>query len=48
MKKEEESWEVPVNSMENGLLAIEVGLVFNFTVVFSSTYFLFRQTQKNH
>jgi hypothetical protein len=30
-----------VASIEYGTLAIEVGLVFNFAVVFSSTYFLF-------
>jgi hypothetical protein len=32
-----------VVTIEDGTLAIEVGLVFNISVVFLSTYFLFRQ-----
>jgi hypothetical protein len=32
-----------VVSIEYGTLAIEVDLVFNFFVVFLSTYFFFRQ-----
>ncbi len=34
--------------MAVGTLAIEVGLVFNLTVVFSSKYFLFRLEQTNY
>jgi hypothetical protein len=37
-----------VSTIEYGTLAIEVGLVFNFAVVFSSTYFRFRQIQTNY
>jgi hypothetical protein len=37
-----------VVSIEYGTLAIEVCLLFNFAVVFSSTYFLFRQEQTNY
>jgi hypothetical protein len=32
-------------SIEYGTLAIEVGFVFNFVVVFSPTFFLFRLKQ---
>jgi len=39
---------VSVNSIEYGTLAIKVALFFKFTVVFSSTYFLFRQVQTNY
>ncbi len=39
---------VSVNSIKYGTLAIKVGLVFNFAVVFSSTYFLFRQVHTNY
>jgi hypothetical protein len=37
-----------VVSIEYGTLAIEVGLVLNLAVVFSSTYFLFRLEQTNY
>ncbi len=42
MKKEGLS-KMAVAGIEHGTLKIEVGLVFNFAVVFLSTYFLFRQ-----
>jgi hypothetical protein len=35
-------------SIEYGAMAIEVGLVFNFAVDFSSTDFLFRLVQTNY
>jgi hypothetical protein len=45
MKKEEGSVAV---SIEYKTLVIEVGLVFNVAVVFSSTHFLFRLEQTNY
>ncbi len=39
---------VSANSNEYGTLATEVGMVFNFVVVFWSKYFLFRQVPTNY
>jgi hypothetical protein len=37
-----------VVGIEYVTLAIKVGLLFSFAVIFSLTYFLFRRIQKNH